>query len=574
MVAVTAITVGAACAGASAADFNGAMLKDLNTAPQGSNPADFTTVGGKSFFVADEPGFGPELWTSDGTESGTAIVKDINPGGNGAFGYSYGSGLKFAEIGGVLYFAADDGTNGTELWKSDGTAAGTQLVKDIRPGGSSYYYSNSSSPSDLTVVGSTLYFTADDGTNGRELWKSDGTAAGTQLVKDINTGGYYGYGYGSRPSGLTAVGSTLYFSANDGTNGTELWKSDGTDGGTQLVKDIRPGSSGSFSGYGSVNFTAVGTTLYFSANDGTNGNELWKSDGTDGGTTLVKDIRPGSYYYGGYGASSRPGNLTVVGSTLYFSANDGTNGTELWKSDGSDVGTTLVKDIRPGGYGSLSSYYGPQASFAAVGSTLYFSANDGTNGRELWKSDGTDGGTQLVENINTTTSTYYGNEYGSNPTSLTAVGNTLYFSADDGTNGRELWESDVGAGGADLVKDINPGSDGSLYSSSFAVAGGRLHFSANDGSTGLEPWVSDGTVAGTELTKDINTWNQSSYPRQLTDFNGTLFFEADSNDGSFWEVRRHLCRHRERRGPRVGERRLGPSGDYERERHALLLGLQ
>ncbi|NCR19167.1 MAG: hyalin, partial [Microcystis aeruginosa LL13-03] len=143
---------------------------------------------------------------------------------------------------------------------SDGTAAGTVLVKDIFPG------SSSSAPRYLTAVGNTLFFTAIDGVNGRELWKSDGTAAGTVLVGDIRPGSS-----GSYPGGLTAVGNTLYFTASDGVNGTELWKSDGTAAGTVLVGDIRPGSSSSLSRY----LTAVGNTLYFTAFDDVNGRELW-----------------------------------------------------------------------------------------------------------------------------------------------------------------------------------------------------------------------------------------------------------------------------------------------------------
>ena len=91
-------------------------------------------------------------------------------------------------------------------------------------------------PTYLTTVGNALYFRADDGTNGEELWKSDGTASGTVMVKDINSGSS-----GSYPSGLTAVGNTLYFTADDGTNGEELWKSDGTASGTVMVKDIYSG---------------------------------------------------------------------------------------------------------------------------------------------------------------------------------------------------------------------------------------------------------------------------------------------------------------------------------------------
>jgi ELWxxDGT repeat protein len=175
-------------------------------------------------------------------------------------------------IGNTVYFRASDETNGIELWKSDGTAAGTVMVKDI-------YNSGSSSPYDLKAVGNTVYFRAYDGTNGYELWKSDGT--GTVMVKDINNGSG-----SSSPSQLTAIGNTLYFLANDGTNGYELWKSDGTAAGTVMVKDIYNGSGGSYA----VGFTAVGNTIYFQANDGTNGTELWKSDGTAAGTMMVKDI--------------------------------------------------------------------------------------------------------------------------------------------------------------------------------------------------------------------------------------------------------------------------------------------
>jgi ELWxxDGT repeat protein len=192
--------------------------------------------------------------------------------------------------GNTLYFQANDVTNGYELWKSDGTAAGTVMVKDINNGsGSSFTYSPQ-----ITAIGNTLYFSAYDATNGYELWKSDGTAAGTVMVKDINSiasfanNGPSGSGLNSYNVRLTAIGNTLYFSATDGTNGTELWKSDGTAAGTVMVKDINNGSGSSFSSFSQL--TAVGNTLYFQANDGTNGSELWKSDGTAAGTVMVKDI--------------------------------------------------------------------------------------------------------------------------------------------------------------------------------------------------------------------------------------------------------------------------------------------
>jgi ELWxxDGT repeat protein len=132
--------------------------------------------------------------------------------------------LYLTNINGVLYFTANDGVNGYELWKSDGTAAGTVLVKDIRAG------SSSSGISRLASVNGILYFTANDGVNGSELWKSDGTAAGTVLVKDIQAG--------SSNSGvlnLTSVNGTLYFTADDGVNGRKIWTTDGTSENTQIA---------------------------------------------------------------------------------------------------------------------------------------------------------------------------------------------------------------------------------------------------------------------------------------------------------------------------------------------------
>src|SRR5262249_44039126 len=151
---------------------------------------------------------------------------------------------------------------------------------------------------------------------------------------DINPG----LGSGS-PSNLTNVNGTLYFSANDGVNGTELWKSDGTTAGTTMVKDLFPGETTYYvgnPGYGNWvtvpnssnlgSLTTLNGTLFFTATDGAHGNELWKSDGTAGGTAMVTDIRPGS-------ESSNLGSLTNVNGTLYFRANGGINGDELWKSD-------------------------------------------------------------------------------------------------------------------------------------------------------------------------------------------------------------------------------------------------
>jgi len=414
----------------------------------------------------------------------TELLKDIQPG------VGFSSPAQLTDVGGVLYFTAYDGLNGIELWKSDGTPSGTALVKDINPGASHSNISN------ITNFGGVLFFRADDGTNGFELWKSDGTPSGTVMVKDINPGAA-----SSNPNYLTRVGGVLYFSANNGIDGIELWKSNGTASTTVIFKDINPGAGNSSPSY----ISDVGGVVYFQANDGTNGIELWKSDGSVVGTVMVKDINPGAL-------SSNPFQLTDFGGVLYFGAGDIANGFELWKSDGTDSGTVLVKDIYPGGAGSNPT------QFTDVGGVLYFRANDGTNGYELWKSDGTPSGTVMVKDIIPGVSS-------SGPTDLTELDGVLYFRADDSTDGMEFWKSDGTPSGTVLVKDIYPGGAGS-NPGGFTSVGSVLYFQADDGTNGYELWKSDGTPSGTVMVKDIYPGPSGSDPEKFTDFGGVLYFRA------------------------------------------------
>jgi ELWxxDGT repeat protein len=407
------------------------LVKDIYPGTGGEydpSPDSLTRVGGTLFFTADDGTHGPELWKSDGTRSGTVLVKDIAPRATGdGPGYGRAPGSLTA-VGGTLFFTVDDGTHGRELWKSNGTKAGTVLVKDIEHIDNGY-----GGPSDLTAVGGTVFFNADNGTHGSELWKSNGTKAGTVLVKDIHPGPY-----GSYASALTESGGNVFFTARDGTHGPELWKSNGTTAGTVLVKDIRPDARGT---YGPRSLTNAAGTLFFllPSEDGTDGTHLWKSDGTETGTVVVKELQVTVE------DPDTDSPLTAVGSEVYFTAEDGAYGSELWKSDGSETGTALVKDIRPGVYDSGPSH------LASVDDTVFFTARDGAHGPELWKSDGTQTGTALVKDIGPGTSGGYG------PTSLTGVGGNLFMAAVDGARGSELWKSNGTEAGTVLVKDINAG---------------------------------------------------------------------------------------------------------------------
>ncbi len=439
-----------------------AMVADINLGSDSSNPENLVAVGSTTFFTASDSTHGQELWKSDGTAAGTMLVKDIAPG-------SAASNIsQMTNVNGTLFFRVDDGTHGSELWKSDGTVAGTTIVKDINAG------SGSSSPYSFTNLNGTLLFTANDGTHGTQVWKSDGTAPGTvMLTTTISPNAW------SVANGLTNVNGTVFFTVDDGTHGDELWKTNGTVAGTVLVKDIDAGSDSSWPN----DLTDVNGTLFFTANSrsGANaGQQLWKSDGTAGGTILLADIKPGAI-----------GHLTNVNGTLFFTASDATNGQGLWKSNGTPAGTVMVRNIENGG------------DFANVNGTLFFAASDPTNGRELWKSDGTAAGTTLVKDIfsGMWTSQYYRyyNDvpYGpftisgpnsSSPAHLTSVNGMLFFVASDGTAGPELWQSDGTAAGTLLVADIRPGNTGS-NAANLTNINGALFFSADDAVRGAELWA-------------------------------------------------------------------------------------
>jgi ELWxxDGT repeat protein len=426
-----------------------------------------TELNGAFLFPADDSVNGRQLWRSDGTASGTAMVKQIWSGGDPFVLMPKNN----QDVDGAIYFSATDGA-GHELWRSDGTEAGTFRLKDIHVGpGSSY-------PAQITRVNSTVFFNANDGSTGWELWKTDGTEAGTVLVKDIQPGSGSG-----GPSSLTNFNGHLYFTADDGTHGYELWKSDGTESGTVMVKNIRPGGLGSFPN----NLTVVGDFLYFTAteddyslsNEFWHGEELWRTDGTEDGTVRVKDINPGEF-------GSYPSYLTEMDGVLYFFASDGVHGRELWKSDGTEAGTTMVKDIRVGEFPWSST---PVLSLINVGGTLFFTANDGTSGYELWKSDGTEAGTVMVKDIRPGAADGFDNvsPYLSRP-SLTNVLGKLYFVANDGTNGFELWKSDGSEEGTVMVMNIAEGSASSTPRH-LTVMGDRLAFSASTATYGRELYI-------------------------------------------------------------------------------------
>ncbi|HEY2588080.1 MAG TPA: ELWxxDGT repeat protein [Tepidisphaeraceae bacterium] len=373
-----------------------------------------------------------------------------------------------ANLGGDLFYAASDiagtpSTNGAgyELWKTDGTPAGTVMVKDIDPG------TGSSNPTELVTVGNTIFFSANDGTDGYELWKTDGTADGTVMVKDIVTGPG-----SSNPTDLTNVNGKLFFSAIDAAGQSGLWTSDGTAAGTVELGRVTGSPAGS-------QITNVNGTAFFTGTDAAHGTELWKSDGTPGGTVLVKDITPGT-------ASSSLGYLTALGSELFFTvpaSSDGLYGGALWKSDGTAAGTVLVKQ-------TLAS------NLYAFDGAIYFAGTDavgGTQFNNLWKSDGTTAGTVQVTEFHTLQTSFLPVNYATlNGTLIVAEYNLLddfiYLYRTDGTQ----------AGTVKIAPNVYVDNNQNTFESTLVTANGLVYFIGLPmGGGGVGVYQTDGTPAGT-----------------------------------------------------------------------------
>jgi ELWxxDGT repeat protein len=309
-----------------------------------------TPLGNNVVFVSSDS-FGSELWVSDGTLAGTIRISDINPSGGS-------EPTLLTVVGDSVYFAARETTSGSHvLWKTNGTATGTVRVPRDAANSPIVVGTLGSGSMELTAVGNTLYFTGNDA-QGRELWRTDGTLAGTGIVKDISS-------FSSNPSDLTAFGNQLLFRAND-DSGTKLWVTDGTAANTQMLAAISAFSLTEHVGAG---------LAYFSVNSSGGGTDLWKTDGTVAGTqVLVSNITT-------FPSGVLLRDFVAPDGKFYFGVKPSAakSDSELWRTDGTSIGTVRVI---PGV--TLNDNVGHDIEFASLNGRMFFTGKGGAAGFELW----------------------------------------------------------------------------------------------------------------------------------------------------------------------------------------------
>lgn len=491
-----------------------ALLKDINLTGS-SYPANFIEYAGKLYFSAYEPGSGVELWVTDGSADGTQLFADLRPGAD----YSGLDNLTY--FNNRLYFTAYDSAGHPRLWQSDGTVVGTVMLAVIN--GATPFHQDTTL---LRAAGDRLFFFAESTTQWA-LWVTDGTPGGTQWLHDcqVNVDNFQ-----LRSDNLAVLNGHLYFPDNfkagnhDGTgtwyyHPTELWRSDGTPGGTKLVKQVLP-----------YHMIAYGDLLLFAGNDLYNRIELWRSDGSPDGTGMVKNL---------YNLinTEYPQIVVPAATRLYFVPKEQRSAPPLyriWLSDGSPEGTTPIA-----GYGvcpNVGVLFEPMRSplLATIGDILFY---PGMN-CALWRTDGTTEGTWQVP-------TGLVSVYEEPATGLTRLGNQLLFLIDPDFSGLQLWATDGSQdpAGSEKLKQISIACDRAYLPEKPVVMNGAVYFFTIPNNTGCEGttwwklWKSDGTPDGTQVIAQYDQTSWMFIPRQLVVAGNRLFFLADQPQVGYvlWE---------------------------------------
>jgi len=464
------------------------LIKDIAPGADSSQPQHLVSCGSDIYFTALNSVNGRELWISDGTTAGTQLLKDISAGNTSS------NPAELICNGGELFFAAKTSAEGTELWKSDGSNSGTTIVKDISAG------SISSDPLSLTALGSDIIFEAYHPDYGREIWISDGTLAGTQLVKDIEPGNPNQYAP-SKIRTFTLYNSKLYFPLYNGI-GFDVWETDGTAIGTNVSIQVSPNAGNTLI----EDLQVIGPYLYFwSGNYATS--DLWQSDGTQVNTFALTNLVS-------FGELSQPVGLISSGDHLYFTGLDNIDGYEMWTYNFTDSSVEMLDNIN-----AVKTGFEYEEIICDDTDIVFTVRNDKFEniGNQIWVSDGSVNGATLIVEDGGQIERIWGY--------IGRINQEYYFAADDGVHGIELWKSDGTPAGTQMVRDIYPGAASNYQLGDAQIIDGLIYFSASDGINGREPWVSDGTFAGTKMLKDIYPGQYNSAVKYFTKAGQNVFFQ-------------------------------------------------
>ncbi len=458
------------------------LIKDLNPGEPNSDPGWFVEINDVVYFPANDGTNGIELWRTDATEAGTSMVKNIGTGASSMCESVYGCGSEHIVMNDILYFRATDNVHGAEIWRSDGTDAGTYMIKDINPGLGDNSNSIFMSAQYFAEMNDVLYFAADGGGNNIELWRSDGTEAGTYLVKDLALGG------SSVPEFISAIENNIYFRCKNDDGESELWKSDGTEAGTILLKQMWVTATE----YQNM-FIAYDGFIYFRGGVGDPyDQELWRTDGTPAGTELFMNINEDD------GDGSDPKQFFILNDKLFFVADNGDDDF-IFTSDGTVAGTQKLldengDDVLPGNYAFLPSE-----------NKIYFSATNADFDDGLWVTDGTNAGTKFLS------------EYGSgafDASSATVVnGNNIVYSGYDDDNGcTTVFQSNGTVAGTFQLLECDELS----YPYSMITYNGMAILNGDADAVGAELWKLE-TEFEVGLEETIMPSNMNIYPNPAVD---------------------------------------------------------
>jgi ELWxxDGT repeat protein len=430
------------------------LLVNLQT-PETTRWTPSVTIGNQVYVGTDSG-----LWKSDGTEAGTVKLMT-------------GAARSLTAAGNRLFFFGQD-DRGLELWVSDGSQGGTRRVADLTNGAASTFALDRSV---MAAFGSRVVFLGSDG----ELGISDGTSGGTRVLRT-------GVAPNALPS-IAVLNSVAFLSFNDGIHGMELWRTDGTEGGTLLVRDSSNDPAARVAA-----LTAGATRVYYYGHDRERGHELFTSDGTEAGTRVAHERR-GTSWLGSYPAAAQ--TIVTIGDAAFFVASDRDTGAEPWISDGSDAGTRRLANI-----GKDEPIHTSPYSFMAGDDVVFFEAQYGGH----WRSDGTAAGTQHLPVKSPT-----------GADGLIANGNTWFL-----RDYAQLWKTGITPGSAALVKDFSQHFNTPSVHGEAVVYRGKVLVIADDGESS-EVYATDGTAAGTtRLT------NRFAPPSSFTMLAGRLHFLAGS----------------------------------------------